>query len=79
MSHIQGLQFITDDGECISVFVQESLSEIDDEGAVYLQVPVFADGRSGHIVLTSQEVKVIEKSPIVREALRWALSTRATR
>lgn len=79
MNHIQSIQFMTDDGECISVFIGESLSEIDEEGAVNLQVPVFADGRSGHIYLTSQEVGVIRKSPIIKEATRWALSSRVTR
>lgn len=78
MNHIQSIQFMTDDGECVSVFIGEALAEIDEEGAVHLQVPVFADDRSGHLYLTEQEVAVIRKSPIVREATRWALKSRAT-
>lgn len=79
MNHIQSIQFMTDDGECISVFIGESIHEIDEEGVVHLQVPVFADERSGHLYLTEQEVSVIRKSPIVREATKWALRSRATR
>lgn len=79
MNSVTTVQFITDDEECVSVFIGDALSEIDEEGNVNLQVPVFADGRSGHIYVTLQEARVIERSPVVREALRWALSTRATK
>jgi hypothetical protein len=79
MNDIRMIQFVTDDNECISVFLHEALSEVDDEGAVNLQVPVSADGRWGHIYLTSQEVSIIMRSPIIREATRWALNTRLTR
>jgi len=79
MNDIRMIQFVTDDKECISVFLNEALSEIDEEGAVNLQVPVSADGRWGHIYLTSQEVAIITRSPIIREATRWALKTRLAR
>lgn len=76
MNQLKSVQFVTDDGETISVFIQEAIAEIDEEGAVTLQLPVFADGRSGHIYLTSQECAIIARSPIVREAMKWALNTR---
>jgi hypothetical protein len=76
MNNIANIQFLTDDGESVSIFIQESLANIDENGVVNLQVPVFADGRSGHIYLTGQEASVLSKSPVIREAARWALSTR---
>jgi hypothetical protein len=79
MNEIKSITFTTDDDETISVFVSEALSEVDEEGAVTLQVPVFAKERSGHIYLTAQEVSIISRSPIIREATRWALHTRLTR
>lgn len=78
MLPINLIQFMTDDEETISVFIKDSISEIDEEGVVTLQVPVFADGRSGHIYLTSQECSIIARSPIVREATQWALRSRLT-
>lgn len=79
MNQIRSVQFMTDDGETISIFIEEALSEIDEEGVVTLQLPVFADGRSGHIYLTNQECAVISRSPIIKEATRWALGNRMTR
>ncbi len=76
MNYIRNIQFTTDDGEIISVFIEEALAEVQDKVTVNLQVPVFADGRSGHIYLTGNEVVALSKSPIIREATRWALSTR---
>lgn len=77
--HIDSIQFMTDDGETVSVFLNEALAEIDEENCVNLQVPVFADGRSGHIYVTGQETRVLLKSPVIREATQWALSTRVTK
>jgi hypothetical protein len=77
MNHIESIQFVTDDGETVSVFIKEALAEIDDNNCVNLQVPIFADGRSGHLYLTGQEVSVIVKSPLIKEATRWALNSRA--
>ena len=79
MNHIDNIQFTTDDGEYVSVFLKEALAEIDENDFVNLQVPIFADGRQGHIYLTAQQVGILSKSPVIREATRWALSTRLTR
>jgi hypothetical protein len=76
MNSIDNIQFMTDDRETISVFIKEALVEIDENKIVTLQIPVFADGRSGHIYLTSQESMALLKSPVIREAMKWALSTR---
>jgi len=76
MNHIDSIQFTTDDYETVTVFIKEAIAEIDENNAVSLQVPVFADGRSGHIYLTGQEVSVLSKSPLIREATKWALHTR---
>jgi phosphoglycerate-specific signal transduction histidine kinase len=70
------IQFVLDDEEIITVSIKDSLADIDEEGVVTLQVPVFADGRNGHIYLTSQECSAIERSPVIKEATRWALSSR---
>jgi hypothetical protein len=79
MNHIDSIQFVTDDYETVTVFIKEAIAEIDENQVVNLQVPVFADGRSGHIYLTGQEVMVLAKSPVIREATKWALNTRLTR
>lgn len=76
MNHIDNIQFNTDDDETISVFLADALHEIDDEGEVTLQVPVFADSRSGHIYLSSKDVALIRRNPVIRKATQWALSTR---
>ncbi len=79
MNHIDSIQFTTDDYETINIFIKEAIAEIDNNNVVTLQIPVFADGRSGHIYLTGQEVAILAKSPLIREATKWALSTRLTR
>lgn len=76
MNHIDSIQFMTDDGESISVFIAEAIHEIDEEGAVILQLPVFADGRSGVMYLTQQEVALLRKSPVIKGATAWALNSR---
>ena len=73
---IKSVQFVTDDDETITVFIQEALADIDDENVVHMQLPVFASERSGHIYLTSQECNALVRTPIIREALRWAVMTR---
>lgn len=75
-NHIKSIQFTTDDGECVSVFIEEAIAEIDEDGSVNMQIPVFADGRSGHIYATSQEASVISRSPLIKGATEWALSSR---
>lgn len=76
MNHIESISFYTDDGETVSIFLKEALAEIDENNCVNLQVPVFADKRSGHIYLTGQEAAALVRSPVIKEATRWALSSR---
>lgn len=76
MNHIDAIQFTTDDGETISVFISDAIHDIDEEGVVTLQLPVFADGRCGIMYLTQQEVAILSKSPIVKGATAWALNSR---
>ena len=76
MNHVDSIQFRTDDHETISVFLADSIHEIDDDGDVTLQVPVFADGRSGHIYISSKELAFLSKNPVIRKATQWALNTR---
>lgn len=76
MNHIDNIQFNTDDDETISVFLSDAIHDIDDEGEVTLQVPVFADSRSGHIYLSSKDIALIRRNPVIRKATQWALATR---
>lgn len=76
MNHVESITFTMDDGETVSIFLKEALAEIDENNCVNLQVPVFADKRSGHIYVTGQEATALNRSPIIREATRWALSSR---
>jgi hypothetical protein len=76
MNHVDVVQFSTDDGESISIFLKEATHEIDDDGEVTLQIPIFADERSGVIYLSSKEVVSLSKSPVIRRATKWALMTR---
>ncbi len=76
MNHVDVVQFSTDDGESISIFLKEATHEIDDDGEVTLQIPIFADERSGVIYLSSKEVVSLSKSPVIRRATQWALMTR---
>lgn len=76
MNHIQSLQFMTDDGELISLFIGDAIHYIDEEENVTLQIPVFADGRSCHIYVPSTVVSALSKNSLVKEATSWALSSR---
>jgi hypothetical protein len=76
MNHINSIQITTDDGETISVFLEDSIAEIDENKCVTLQVPVFADGRSGHIYLGSNEALFFTRTKLIREVTEWALSSR---
>ena len=76
MNHIDNIQFNTDDNETISVFLSDALHEIDDDGEVTLQVPVFADSRSGHIYLSSKDIALLRRNQVIRKATQWALNTR---
>jgi hypothetical protein len=76
MNHIDSFQFRTDDHETVSIFLGDAIHEIDDDGEVTLQVPVFADGRSGHFYISSKELVALSKNPVVRRATQWALNTR---
>ena len=76
MNHLDVIQFKTDDNETISIFLKDAIHEIDDDGDVTLQVPVFADSRSGHIYISSKEVALLSKNPVIRKATQWALNTR---
>lgn len=75
-SCIDSITFTMDDGETVSIFLKEALAEIDENNCVNLQIPVFADGRSGHIYLTAQELAVTERTPMIKDATRWALISR---
>jgi hypothetical protein len=79
MNHIESIQFMTDDGETISVFISDAIHEIDEMGVVVLQLPVFADGRSGVMYLSYKEVSLLGKNPIIKGATEWALSSRLAR
>jgi len=76
MNYINSVQVTTEDGETISVFLEDSIAEIDENKCVTLQVPVFADGRSGHIYLGSHEALAFTRTRLMREVTQWALSSR---
>ena len=76
VNHIQSLQFMTDDGELISLFIGDAIHYIDEEENVTLQIPVFADGRSCHIYVSSNVIAGLSKNSLIKEATKWALSSR---
>jgi hypothetical protein len=76
MNHVDVIQFSTDDGESIFVFIKEATHNIDDDGEVTLQIPIFADERSGVVYLSSKEIASLSRSPVIRRATQWALNTR---
>jgi hypothetical protein len=73
---LKSVQFMTDDGELISLFIGDAIHYIDEEDNVTLQIPVFADGRSSHIYVSSNVVTALSKNSLIKEATQWALSTR---
>lgn len=73
---IHSIQFSTDDGETISLFIGEAIHYIDEEDNVTLQVPVFADGRCSHLYISSNVVNALSKNSLIKEATQWALSSR---
>jgi len=74
--NINSFHFMTDDGESISVFLSDSIHQIDEEDNVTIQVPVFADDKSGVIYITDRGLSSISKNSVVREAIKWALRGR---
>jgi len=76
MIDIQNLQFMTDDGELVSIFISDALTDVDPNLNVLMQIPVFTDGKSGHIHVNGKQVLLLSKNPVIREATRWALSSR---
>jgi hypothetical protein len=76
MYGISSFSFTTDDGETVSVFLSDAIADIDENNNVTLQVPVFADDRSGVIYLDSSDVKMFNKSTVIRELNRWLFSGR---
>jgi hypothetical protein len=76
LAAIYSIQFMTDDGETISLFLGEAIHYIDEEDNVTLQVPVFADGRSSHLYVSSNVVSALSKNSLIKEATTWALSSR---
>ena len=79
MNYVDSIEFVTEDGESISLFFAEALSDIDDQDNVTLQVPIFADGRSGHMHMSLQEAESISRNIVIRRAAKWALNTRMTK
>jgi hypothetical protein len=73
---VHSIHFMTDDQETISLFLGESIHYIDEEENVTLQIPVFADGRSSHLYVSSNTVSALLKNSIIKEATQWALSSR---
>lgn len=76
MLPITSIQFMTDDQETISLFLGDAIHYIDEEDNVTLQIPVFADGRSAHIYVSSNVVNALSKNSLIKEATEWAFSSR---
>jgi RNA polymerase subunit RPABC4/transcription elongation factor Spt4 len=73
---IVSFNFMTDDGESVSVFLGDSIHQIDEEDNVIIQVPVFTDERSGVIYITDRGLSSVSRNTVVKEAMKWALRGR---